>query len=176
MMKVVLNPVSFRSTENKTVHKGMVDLQNLAPEAGNQVQSLAQDSIQIDGQNNNNASEKKKGRGINEGIANVWKFFSVTNQMANSALKGILYGAVTGVAFLGGSWLFATMPKAFSKGGPKLWEVVRHPLKNMPKSGKIISGIASAAVLAYQLVAGKLQANQKTAVIDHKLKVGHRDV
>lgn len=171
MMKVALNPVTFRATDNKTVNKGMVDLQNLAPEVGAQVQNLSQDNLQI-----SNEPEQKNGKKVNEKIANVWKFFSVANQMANSALKGLFYGALTGVAFLSGSWLFGTLPKAFSKEGPKLWAVIRHPLKNMPKSGKVISGIASASVLAYQLIAGKLQSNQKTAVIDHKLKVGHRDV
>ena len=171
MMKVALSPLTFRAADNKTVHKGMVDLQNLAPEVSEQVQNLSQDTVQV-----SNDSDKKNGKKVNEKVADVWKFFSVANQMANSALKGLFYGALTGVAFLSGSWLFGTLPKAFSKEGPKLWAVVRHPLKNMPKSGKIISGIASASVLAYQLVAGKLQANQNTAVIDHKLKVGHRDV
>ena len=38
-----------------------------------------------------------------------------------------------------------------------------------------MAGTASAIVLGYHLVKGKLEANQKTAVIDHKLKTGHRD-
>ncbi len=67
------------------------------------------------------------------------------------------------------------MPKAFTKEGPTLWNTIRHPLKNIGKSGKVIAGIGSAAVLGYQLVAGRLAANEKTAVIDHKLKTGHRD-
>ncbi len=100
---------------------------------------------------------------------------SVANQMANSALKGLFYGALTGVALLSGSWIFKALPKAFTKEGPTLWNTIRHPLKNIGKSGKVIAGIGSAAVLGYQLVAGKLAANQKTAVIDHKLKTGHRD-
>lgn len=171
MLKVGFNPVTFRATDNRTMHKGMVDLQNLAPEVPEQIQNITQDNNQ-----STVPQEKKNGKTVKDGVADVWKFFSVANQMANSALKGLFYGAVTGAVFLSGSWLFGTLPKAFSKKGPKLLEVIRHPLKNMPKSGKIISGIASGAVLAYQLITGKLQANQKTAVIDHKLKVGHRDV
>jgi hypothetical protein len=45
----------------------------------------------------------------------------------------------------------------------------------MSKSGKVIAGVGSALVLGYNLVKGKLNANQNTAVIDHKLKTGHRD-
>lgn len=109
------------------------------------------------------------------GIAGVWKFFTVANQMANASLKGLFYGALTGITLLSGSWLFKSLPKAFTKEGPTLLNTITHPLKNIGKSGKIIAGIGSGAVLAYHLITGKLDANQKTAVIDHKLKIGHRD-
>ena len=52
---------------------------------------------------------------------------------------------------------------------------IKHPLKAVGKSGKIMAGIGAGAVLAYQLITGKLEANQKTAVIDHKMYTGHRD-
>ncbi len=122
-----------------------------------------------------NAIETKKPKSARNSVASLWKFMTTANQMANSALKGLFYGALTGVALLGGSWVFKALPKAFTKEGPTLWNTIRHPLKNIGKSGKVIAGIGSAAVLGYQLVAGKLAANQKTAVIDHKLKTGHRD-
>lgn len=119
--------------------------------------------------------EAKKPKSARNSVANFWKFMTTANQMANSALKGLFYGALTGVALLGGSWIFKALPKAFTKEGPTLWNTIRHPLKNIGKSGKVIAGIGSAAVLGYQLVAGRLAANEKTAVIDHKLKIGHRD-
>lgn len=122
-----------------------------------------------------NTIETKKPKSARNSVASLWKFMTTANQMANSALKGLFYGALTGVALLGGSWVFKALPKAFTKEGPTLWNTIRHPLKNIGKSGKVIAGIGSAAVLGYQLVAGKLAANQKTAVIDHKLKTGHRD-
>lgn len=122
-----------------------------------------------------NAIETKKPKSARNSVASLWKFMTTANQMANSALKGLFYGALTGVALLGGSWIFKALPKAFTKEGPTLWNTIRHPLKNIGKSGKVIAGIGSAAVLGYQLVAGRLAANEKTAVIDHKLKTGHRD-
>jgi len=111
-----------------------------------------------------------------EKIANVWKFFTTLGRMTTAVFKGIGYGAATAASLLAGSWLFNTLPKAFSKEGPKFAQILKHPIKNISKSGKIIAGIGAAAVFAYHLIAGKLSANQRTAVIDHKLHVGHRDV
>ncbi len=119
--------------------------------------------------------EPKRKTTFKEKVANVWKFFSEMGKMTEATVKGVFYGATTGVALLGSAWLFKALPKAFVKEGPKLLEVIKHPLKHMGKGGKIIAGIGSALVLGYHLVAGKLEANQRTAVIDHKMKTGHRD-
>lgn len=171
MLKVGFNPsVSFRAGED------------IQPEAKKDVTTEGiKESIPDSFENSmeevaQNLPEMKKPKTLRDGAANVWKFFTVANQMANSALKGLFYGAVTGMAFLSGSWLFKSLPNAFKKEGPTLKNTLIHPLKNIGKSGKILAGVAAGAVLAYQLIAGKLEANQKTAVIDHKLKVGHRDV
>ena len=119
--------------------------------------------------------EPKKKTTFKEKVANVWKFFSQAGRMVEATAKGVFYGALTGTALLGGNWLFKVLPKAFVKEGPKFVEVVKHPLKHMGKTGKIVAGVGSALVLGYHLVVGKLDANQRTAVIDHKMKTGHRD-
>jgi hypothetical protein len=109
------------------------------------------------------------------GLANLWKSATVANQMANATAKGLFYGAGTGVFLLAGYWLFKPLPKALTKEGPTLKETILHPLKHIGKSGKIIAGVGAGIVLAYNIIIGRLEANQKTAVIDHKLKIGHRD-
>jgi len=119
-------------------------------------------------------NEVKKSKSLKGGIANIWKFFATTSQMISSTAKGIVYGAATGATLLAGSWLFKSLPKAFTKEGPTLWNTIRHPLKNMGKSGKIIAAVGSAIVLGYHLIKGKLEANHKTADVDHRLKTGHR--
>ncbi len=119
--------------------------------------------------------EPKKKATFKEKIANIWKFFSVTDKMVGSTMKGLIYGALTGGVLAGGAWVFRALPKAFTKGGPGFLELVKHPLKHIGKAGKIIAGVGAACVLAYNVVMGKLEANQKTAVIDHKMKTGHRD-
>ncbi|MBD5401208.1 hypothetical protein HDR58_00180 [bacterium] len=129
----------------------------------------------VDEDNNENTKTPKKSKSAKENIAGIWKFLTSANQMIGSAIKGLIYGAITGSILLSGSWLFKSLPKAFTKEGPKLWDTIRHPIQHIGKSGKIMAGTASAIVLGYHLVKGKLEANQKTAVIDHKLKTGHRD-
>ena len=116
----------------------------------------------------------KKG-GVKEGVGGVWKFFAAFNQMAVSVFKGALYGGLTAFAFLTGSYLFKTLPSGFKKAGPKLWEVIKHPIKNTSKSSKIVAGVAGGLVFVGNLISGIFASNQKTAVIDHKLKIGHRD-
>jgi len=122
-----------------------------------------------------NKTKNKKPFTIKGAVEGVWKFFSVTGKMTKATIQGLFYGAVTGAAFLGGSWLFASLPKAFTKEGPKLTDVIRHPLKNISKSGKVFAGIAAAAVLAGNIILGRLQSNENTAEIEHKIYSGHRD-
>jgi hypothetical protein len=168
-MKVGLNTQNFISPAFKAATETSNNSVTQKPTEQNTVESSIQQSTSVVEKNNTSQS------GLKSGIANVWKFFTVANQMANASLKGLFYGALTGVALLSGSWLFKSLPKAFAKDGPSFANIILHPLKNISKSGKIIAGVGSGAVLAYQLIAGKLNANQSTAVIDHKLKIGHRD-
>ena len=171
MMKVGFNPVSFKGNEQLLLNSASG--QNIDKKTFENF--INDDKTLLAPAVKNDVNSKKKSS-LNESVADVWKFISVANQMANASLKGLFYGTLTGVSLLTGSWIFKSLPKAFSKEGPGLWQTLRHPINNIGKSGKVIAGIGSSAVLAYHLVKGKLDANQKTAVIDHKLKVGHRDV
>lgn len=171
MMKVGFNPVSFKGNEQLLLNSASG--QNIDKKTFENF--INDDKILLAPAVKNDVNSEKKSS-LNESVADVWKFISVANQMANASLKGLFYGTLTGVSLLTGSWIFKSLPKAFSKEGPTLWQTLRHPINSISKSGKVIAGIGSSAVLAYHLVKGKLDANQKTAVIDHKLKVGHRDV
>ena len=172
MMKVGFSPVSFKADENIIMQNNNIKKAEEKPVTEG-VSKAENDTFTNSVQD---VPNQKSGKSFNESVANVWKFFSEANQMANAALKGLFYGALTGVSLLTGSWLFKSLPKAFSKEGPSLWQTLRHPINNIGKSGKVIAGVGSGLVLAYHLIKGKLDANQNTAVIDHKLKVGHRTV
>ncbi len=172
MMKVGFSPVSFKADDNIIMQNNNMKKAEEKPVMEG-VSKAENDSFTNSAQS---VPNQKSGKSFNESVASFWKFFSVANQMANAALKGLFYGALTGVSLLTGSWLFKSLPKAFSKEGPSLWQTLRHPINNIGKSGKVIAGVGSGLVLAYHLIKGKLDANQNTAVIDHKLKVGHRTV
>lgn len=116
---------------------------------------------------------KKAGNWFTRSIANIWKFFSVTGTMSVAAVKGLFSGVITGAAFIAGAMILRA--PALLKEGHKLLDIIQKPLSSAGKAGKITAGIAASLVLLGHLVAGKLQANQNTAVIDHKMKVGHRD-
>lgn len=166
-MKVgLVNSVNFRANEAPTTE---TKVEHTETTTTSQTQEPDSFTPQADVQ-----PEKRK-KTVKDRVAGFWKFLSTTNQMTRSALKGVFYGAMTGVALLGGSWVFKALPNAFSKQGPTLMNTIKHPLKAVGKSGKIMAGIGAGAVLAYQLITGKLEANQKTAVIDHKMYTGHRD-
>ena len=53
-------------------------------------------------------------------------------------------------------------------------QILKNPLKSAGRAGKIFAGAVGAVVLASYAVAGKLHANQDTAVIEHKMNVDHR--
>lgn len=120
-------------------------------------------------------TQERKSSAVNEKIANVWKFFASVDQLTRSYFKGIINGIITGAGVFAAAWAFRALPKAFAKGEPSLAQVIKHPFKHTGKAGKIMAGVAAVGVFAYNAVAGHLAKNQRTAVIDHKMKAGHRD-
>ena len=169
-MKVGLdNTINTVDSRYGSVTKRMQDAVNSSADDIDNV--LPNDLLEI---NDENKKTKPKTT-FREKTANFWKFLAATNKMIQATFKGLLYGAATTAAFLGGSWLFKTLPKAFAKEGPKFTEILHHPIKNIAKSGKVMAGIAGTSVFTYQIIAGKLRANQRTADIDHQLKTGHRN-
>lgn len=119
--------------------------------------------------------EPKKRKTFAERFANVWKFFASADELVKGYSKGIFWGLGAGAATAGTFWLFKGLPKVFLKEGPSLKAVVKHPLKYIGTAGKVVTGLVAASVFAYNAISAHFQKNQRTAVIDHKLKVGHRD-
>lgn len=162
MMKVGFNPgISFKSSGtdvNQNTEKGRVTLPDVQGDAFT-------------------AENKKGGSSLKNGVAKTWKFFSVAETFVGSVLKGLVYGTLASGAAIMLLWPFKALPKAFAKASDlTLKDVIKHPVKHLGKGGKIAVGALGLGTLVYHLVAGKLRANQNTAVIDHKLHVGHRDV
>lgn len=170
-MKVGLdNTINTFDNIHSTVTKKFQDIAN---SSADDVNNFMPDEFLENWQDDKKAAAKPKTT-LREKTANFWKFMAASNKMIQATFKGLFYGAATAAAFLGGSWLFKTLPKAFAKEGPKFTEIIRHPINNIAKSGKVMAGIAGSATFAYHIVKGRLQANQRTADIDHQLKIGHR--
>lgn len=161
MMKVGLSPISFRAGENQ------FNLQNNQPQVPIVAQEQNTSISQIEA--------PKQSKSARERVAGVWKFFASANKLIQAYAKGIAYATVTGFGVLSASWLFNSLPKAFMKNGPKLSETFKHPLNHISKSGKIYAAVGAVGAFGYQALKGHLSANQRTADIDHQLKVGHRN-
>lgn len=111
---------------------------------------------------------------IKEKIADFWKFMTVSGTMANATVKGVAEGFAASVATIaaasvirGSSGLFKK-PKANS-----FTDIFRHPMKTAGKAGKITAFVVGAGILAANLLLGKLEANEKSAVVEHKVDVPH---
>ena len=120
--------------------------------------------------------EIRKSSGFKQTISNIAKFFTNLGQMTKATVKGLFYGAATGAASVGAFSIFGTIPKALKKASDlTLKEALKHPVKNLSTKGKIVSAVLALGVMTYHIIKGKLNANKKTADIDHKLKTDHRD-
>ena len=105
-------------------------------------------------------------------VADIWKFFTVSATMAVATAKGLWQGALTGAAVLAGATIIKGAVKVI-KNQKTLSEIITHPLQTSGKTGKLLAILAGGAVLAGNIVAGRLKANQKSAVIEHKVDVPH---
>lgn len=105
-------------------------------------------------------------------VANIWKFFTVTGTMATATAKGVAEGVVAGVGVLAGTTLLRGAYKVITTDA-KIKDVAKHPFKTAGKAGALLAAIAGGAVLAGEIIAGRMKANQKSAVIEHKLDVAH---
>ena len=161
-MKVGFNPnVTFCSASE------------VQPSVAEKPNSSAQknDEVTLSDKNVAQGNKKKTCRNF---IANVAKFFATTTEMVKGTFKGAGYGVATGGGILAVGWLFGALPQGFRKGG-SLKEVCKNPIKSIGTKTKVGAAVATVAVLAGHVIAAKLKANQKTADIDHQLKVGHRN-
>ncbi len=89
-----------------------------------------------------------------EGLGSVAKFFVNMKEMAVGIVKGLLYGgAAAGAIVLG--------DRAIN---------LKHTMK-----GGMAASIVGGGIAAFHIIKARLKSNQRTANVDHQLKIGHRD-
>ncbi len=104
--------------------------------------------------------QKKKGffTRVKDGFINFRKgcidFFHIVGGTA----KGIVLGSLSAGVVLCGNALKNTVKKA---------------PKTLSLGGKVLAGLVGTAVLAYNVVKAKLNANQEKANLDHRWETGH---
>ena len=114
----------------------------------------------------NQQSAKKKT--FKNKIASIAKFFTSTEEITKGTAKGAIYGTLTGALIMAFGW-FKALPKGFKKGN-SIIKVFKHPFQVISSKTKITAGITAAGIAAYNIVKGFLQANQRRAFIDQKLR------
>ena len=109
---------------------------------------------------------------MKKAVASVWKFCQVTGTMSVATAKGIAEGTVVGAGVLASAMILRGGYKAIAKNIP-VKELFKTPFKTAGKAGILLSLAAGGAVLAAEVIAGRMKANQQSAVIEHKLDVAH---
>lgn len=113
--------------------------------------------------------KKEKKHGLKQKITSVAKFFTATEEITKGTAKGAVYGTMTGMGIMAAGWLLGALPQGFKKGN-SLKKVFTHPIKSISTSTKLTAALAAAGVAVYHIVRGNLQANQRKAFVDQKLK------
>ena len=109
-----------------------------------------------------------------EVVADTWKFFTVAGTLGVAVARGLWQGAITCAAVLA-SAIILRGATAIIKNEKTFSDIIKSPLKTAGLGGKIFALVAGSLVLAGHIIAGKLQANQKSAVIEHKVDVPHEN-
>lgn len=121
-----------------------------------------------------NAPKKSLWMRGKEAVADVWKFFTVAGTMGIATAKGLWQGLLTGAGVLAVAAVAKGTVKAV-KNEAKFIDIIKTPLKSAGTSGKLLALVAGGLVLTGHLIAGRMQANQKSAVIEHKVDVPHEN-
>lgn len=172
----VNNVVSFRADYQPQSTNLLQNPQSVKPEISEdseRILRLEEELNKLKAQQQELATPKKSKSfkdSVKTSIANVWKFFSVAGTMSYATAKGAAYGVVVGTGTLLAAILLRA-PKFVKAEGFKA--IFNHPFKAAGKVGTTIAALGAFATLAGVISAGKLEANQNSSVIEHKMDVAH---
>lgn len=111
-------------------------------------------------------------RGFISKLAYAWINLS---EGARGVVNGLVSGAIVGTIVGGSDWLVSGLKKAASsKNDFKFADMFKHPTKALSKVGKIYAPIMAGTFFVTNLILAKLEANKRTANVDHQLYTNHR--
>lgn len=163
IMQVGFNPsINFKNTQ----HTESIE-ENAEKVVAPKTKPVEKDTVEV--------SEPSIRRQYREKVGTVTKFAVKTSEMTQASVKAVGYGALTGIGFMFANWIFKAIPKSINgKGEMGFWKTLAHPFSSVSKRGKWVSGVAALCVAGWHITKGLLKSNQKTANVDHQLKIGHR--
>ena len=109
--------------------------------------------IFLDVNDNESQKNKSKTKSPNNKFSKLWKGVTATNRIIISTIKGTVYGALTGAVVLTGLWA-KSLKNAVSSDLSSLTALIKHPIKNLSKQNKIITGAAAGTVFLYHEIKG----------------------
>ena len=106
--------------------------------------------------------QKKKGffTRLKDGFINFRKSCIDIFHIIGGAAKGIVLGTLSAGVVLAGN---------------AVKNIVKKSPKKLSLGGKVLAGVVGTAVLAYNIVKAKLNANQSKANLDHRWETGHNE-
>lgn len=147
-----LNHQVNQSTETKKCQKGNV--------SNTVIDDNPEDCVDISTDNDKpEKTEKTSGwQKVKNGYTGFRKGLITAGEYAVGTVKGLIYGSAAGLAIIGA-------------------DAVRGIIKKSPNyistKGKVLAGIAGAAVLVCNLFNANLNANEKKSALDHRWQTGH---
>ena len=165
-MPIDFNPsISFKAdSSSKQENSAQKPLSNITSQKPDEFVKTSNENPEAPGSVDKNQDNKEKA------AANITPYQYAKSYIKNKAqldpmsfsiAKGIIQGTILGTGFLGISWICNVLPK-ISKKGPNFTEVLKHPLKYMDKSNKILAGIAGVLMLGYNIFAGHVKTQVNT--------------
>jgi len=109
-------------------------------------------------------------------IAYAWVNLS---EGAKGVVNGLLAGGIAGTILGAGDWLITGAKRSFAKAGTlnkiEGFGMFTHPKTALSKVGKVWAPVTAAALFLSNMIMARLDANKRTANVDHQLYTGHRD-
>jgi len=137
--------------------------------------ALAEDVVQ-------KQTEIPKKNGLADFSSKIAYAWINATEMTKGVVSGIFAGAAAGTAVAGTDWLVSGLKETFNPRESAVltsWlerfkTMFKHPTKVLGVVGKIVAPIVAVAFFAGNIISARLNANKKTANVDHQLYTNHR--
>lgn len=119
-------------------------------------------------------AEKPKGSKMANFASKVSYAWINTAENVKGFVKGVLAAVITGTAIAGLDAVITGINKVKTGELEKYSQILKESTKAMGVVGKVVAPGVGALILGGYMVSARLNANKRTANVDHQLYTGHR--